>query len=80
MVAEVTEGLDPVRPYFSWRDMATCAVTPLGKTSSVVFRFSSTCRFFAPVRSQMTCPPPQAYALVLGIVDRSYHCSESVKL
>ena len=32
MVAGETCGLAPARAYFSWRDMAICAVTPLGKT------------------------------------------------
>ena len=38
MVAGETCGLAPVRAYFSWRDMAICAVTPLGNSSSAHLR------------------------------------------
>ena len=41
MVAGVICGLPPERPYFSCRDMAICAVTPLGNTNSAAFRSSS---------------------------------------
>ena len=41
----------PVRAYFSCRDMAIWAVTPLGKTSSTLFRCSSVETVLAPVRS-----------------------------